>query len=680
VIPLDRRALLFAFNCYLAAMLALSVGFLFNMPNPWWASLTVYLTSQPQNGAIGAVWGRALYRLTGTVVGMIAALAIVPLLSNTPEILIVVIALWAALCVYCGLLDRSPRAYAFLLSGFTFALVGFPAVNDPGILWDSAVLRTEQIGIGVLCAAVVHSLLAPRTVQQMVQGKLTASIADVRRWIHGALDPAASSAEEAPRRKMAVDLTDLNLLARNLSFESAVDRVSRRKLRALEAELVPLLPLMTAVEDRIHALREIGEVPDSIQRVLRAVSQWTDAGEALDEEARIRMAEMVSRAVAPLQSSSTWPQLLANSLTERLTRLIDSWQRILLLSSNLLGTSEQGQSGAHLVKAGDARRLHLDHGLAAYAGLAVGVAVLAMASFAYFADWAQGAAAVGVTAAGSSVFAFADNPSPFLKTFLKYGLLAIPTAAFYVFAVFPFIDGIWSLALVMFPLLMLNGYFLALPKYWLNALSFALVLQTQLALQPNAQADFITFTNVGLATLCAVLMSLLVTQLIRVISPEVVARRILRAGWRELSGLAIGATRPSQYQWVSRMIDRLALLNPRLAPVAPNQNLRGADALVDLRVGINVGTLRSAADELRPPAAQSINATLQDVGLYFKMMAESGQAPPAASLLKKIDDLLASLLSEVGSETGHEAALAAAGLRRGLFPGASAFQATQVSP
>src|SRR5271155_1702832 len=164
--PFNRRDMIFAINCYLASILALFLAFGMNLPNPWWALLTVYATSQP---LAGAIFAKALYRVVGTVVGMSASLLIIPNLANAPELMFLVLAAWIALCLYGSLLDRTPRAYMFMLAGYTVALVGLPLATDPIGIFDIAVARSEQIVIGVLCAALVHGVIFPQSVAAMLQ-------------------------------------------------------------------------------------------------------------------------------------------------------------------------------------------------------------------------------------------------------------------------------------------------------------------------------------------------------------------------------------------------------------------------------------------------------------------------------------------------------------------------------
>ena len=90
--------------------------------------------------------------------------AIVPNLVDAPELTTLAIMLWVALCVFVSLLDRTPRSYMFVLSGYTAALIGFPSVLAPDTVFDTAVSRVEEITLGVVCAAIVHSLIFPKSV------------------------------------------------------------------------------------------------------------------------------------------------------------------------------------------------------------------------------------------------------------------------------------------------------------------------------------------------------------------------------------------------------------------------------------------------------------------------------------------------------------------------------------
>src|SRR5215467_9391622 len=174
------RPIIFSINCYIATILALFIAFSLDLKTPAWAMLTVYLTSQPLSGALRA---KAVYRVIGTFIGGAAMVAIVPNLVDAPELTTLAIILWVAFCVFVSLLDRTPRSYMFVLSGYTAALIGFPSVLAPGTVFDTAVSRIEEITVGVVCAAVVHSLIFPKSALSAFEQKLRSAIADARLWI-----------------------------------------------------------------------------------------------------------------------------------------------------------------------------------------------------------------------------------------------------------------------------------------------------------------------------------------------------------------------------------------------------------------------------------------------------------------------------------------------------------------
>ena len=96
---------IFSINSLIAATLALYIAFSIGLPRPYWAMLTVYITVQPLSGALRS---KAVYRVIGTFMGGVAAVALVPNLVNSPIVLSVALALWVGLCLYISLLDRTP--------------------------------------------------------------------------------------------------------------------------------------------------------------------------------------------------------------------------------------------------------------------------------------------------------------------------------------------------------------------------------------------------------------------------------------------------------------------------------------------------------------------------------------------------------------------------------------------
>ena len=217
------RPIIFSVNCYIATILTMFVAFSLDLKSPGWAMTTVYLTSQPLSGAMRA---KAVYRAIGTFVGGAAMVAIVPNLVDAPELTTLAIILWVALCVFVSLLDRTPRSYMFVLSGYTAALIGFPSVLAPDTVFDTAVSRVEEITLGVVCAAIVHSLIFPKSVFSAFEQKLRGSIADTRRWLADGLTQQAGPEAEMERRRIAADISELYVLGTSLRFDTSARRSS----------------------------------------------------------------------------------------------------------------------------------------------------------------------------------------------------------------------------------------------------------------------------------------------------------------------------------------------------------------------------------------------------------------------------------------------------------------------
>ena len=463
---LNARGIIYAFNCTLAALLALSVAFSAGLPNPWWAALTVFITSQPSAGASGAVFSRALYRMGGTALGMGASLLILPALVDAPELMIAAIAGWLALCVYIALLDRSPRTYLFLLAGYTLALVGLPLVGDPSQLFDNVVLRVEEIVIGALSATVVHNLVFPRTLKSQMDAKLNAILKDARAWMLAALAPEpAPAAEQAARKRMAADLGELHQLALGQRFDAGAGNADARVVSALEERLVSLLPLWNGVEQRLDAIAKQDAMPQALSLHVAQVRAWIEQAWAGDRQ-RVEQLLAAGRQALPAPGTvPQWTEMLAASLVQRLAELVRAWDEALHLLEFV--RDPRRAHDAHLQEMIDAqrkRRLHLDRGLAAYAGLAAGVAVLLAGGLVISIGWQQGAAAVGIAATGSAVFAFADDARPMQKLFVAATLSAAPVAALYLFAILPAVDGFGTLALALLPLYFGTALYLGSPQ------------------------------------------------------------------------------------------------------------------------------------------------------------------------------------------------------------------------
>ncbi len=671
------REIIFSVNCFIAVMLSLFIAFRLELKNPWWAMITVYLTSQTLSGAMRA---KAVYRIIGTLISGVVMLIIVPNLVDAPELTAAAIILWVAFCLYVSLLDRTPRSYMFALAGYTAALVGFPTVLDPGGIWDTAIGRMEEIVLGTVSAALVHSVVFPRSVTSALFAKQASMLANARRWIVEGLRRDPTPEIEQEQRLIASDVTDLAILATNLPFDTASQRPNGKLVRAFDESVVAFLPLLSVIEDRLAFLRRSG-LSRQIENLIAAVADWCRRTDGSQSEEAERLKRQCAAAMPDTHLQASWTDLMTVSLLARLQELIDSWHSCVALAALMRDPRSMRSSSVRATIAGLGRkRLHIDHGIAALSALTAAFAISTCCAFWIATAWPQGAVATGFVAVICSLFAALDDPTPTMSTLAAGIVASIPIAALYQFAILPAIDGYTALVVCLAPPLLLFGALMAIPRYAALGLAPILGFTVLLAFQPQYTADMASFLNTAIAVVIGSLSGIVTTRLIRVMGAQASARRLLRSGWRDLADLADRTLIATRNEWASQMLDRVGLLLPRMSQAGNDPELACGDALRDLRTGVVVIELQQTVAQLEGRGDQSLTAVLPGVAGHFRAVARGRRQPPGAGLLASIDALIGDMLAVSSRALRHTGLAAAIGLRRNLYPDAPPYAAKTEKP
>ena len=669
---LDRRALLFALNTYLAAMLALFVAFSLDLPRPFWAMITAFITSQ---NSAGAVRSKAVFRITGTLVGSLVALLLVPALDDAPLLLTVALALWISFCLGVSLLDRTPRSYGFMLAGYTAALVGLPSVLAPGQIFATAVARAEEISLGALAATLVHGVVFPVPLLPKFRADLARMLAEAEAW---AADALARRDLGVPRlaidrRRFAADTTELFLQSTHLPYDASASPESRSLLIAIQDRLVQLLPLISAVEDRLLAMdRYQAALPERVEILRQRLWNWLRHEEASRVETARLIQEIRSEARELAEGGERgWLAMLFTNLYRRLIEVVENIAACrALLAALAPGAGRLPAELRALLNASHRRDLHADPLIALRSAVAVFFTVIVSTSLWILTGWADGGICTSLAAVFACMFAAQDDPRPALRSMMLYTLLSVPVTAFCSFAILPSIDGFPLLALALAPCLIAIGYFMGRPATNLRAMGFMLGFMGGLAVQSAYNADFSSFINANVAQLVGAFIALVVVAVTRVIGLASAARRLVRLTARDLAQMAAGKSLPSQAAWASRMIDREGLLQQRLARIDPPRALARVDLLTDLRTGVNLLALSRARRSL--PEERAIENLQRALQAFFRTRARRLSAQPEPELLAALDLALQRFRDEPNSPDHRDGVAALVGLRRNLFPRAAA--------
>jgi uncharacterized membrane protein YccC len=675
------RRFIFALANTGAVLVALSIAFARDLERPYWAMFTVFIIAKP---ALGAVRSKAAYRLAGTLIGASMAVFLIPPLVQSPVLLSVVLSLWVGACLFLSLLDRTPRSYVLLLGGYTAAIIGFSVVSQAESVFDTAVSRAEEISLGILCGSIAHSIIFPRNVLRDIMNRIDVALEGCGRWISEFLSaslqaktPDVSSAS----RQLTTIVTALHLQYTHVAFESSDTPRSGRVMRLLQQRVTLLLPAATELTSAVRALHAQGVLQQSIVGFLETTSKWAACFMEPQASMPTDLHDELQSALDRNSDQATWQAQLEKAALFRLLQLIDLLVETRMLVSALHRPDTAPPQLEDRTRWPDPGKQALtsDPALALLSAAAATVSILIACVIWIAAAWPEGGVAAQFAAIGCSLFATLDRPAKPISSAIVGILLALPLAALYVFAIIPRIDGFPSLALVLFPVLMLLSLMQASERLEGAGLVLAIAFSGGLALQSTYRADFAAFINSNSAEVAGLLIAAIINVIFRTIDPVWNAYRIARAARRSVRHL-ITSPRPIPFAgWTLRMFDRMGLIASRVAivppggPVAPD-----IDALRDLRVGLNLAILREGIRD--GASAIHLSRLLTAVDAFYAgpydetpgaqrvIYVSSGRRPVSARILSEpIDDALRSLTLEPSVQRSAKLVAAMISLRLDLL-------------
>jgi uncharacterized membrane protein YccC len=625
---------------------------------------TVFIVANPLTGAVRS---KTVFRLLGTVTGAAMALLLIPPLVDAPVLLSLALSLWIGLCLYISLQDRRPHSYAFVLAGYTAAIVGFSVVNTPNAIFDTAVARVEEISVGLVCGAVAHSVIFPQNVLEGLSERIDRALRRSGIWITEAL-AATQSSDLQGQQQLSKLVSDLQILYEHVSFETSDVPRNASVVQALQDQLALMLPRVSSVQAALAALSATGPITRSTLQAIEAVSQWARATPgahgALPSDTETEVRGALARLTAESEDGTEWSSLLKRTIVTQLGELLTELSDAVWLADALKNPYATSTPGPRL-EPPSRRTLSGDRGLALRSAFAATAGTLMACALWIEGSWPEGAVAAQFAAIGCTLFATVDNPPKVLFVGIVGVLLALPVAALYEFAIFPRIDGFASLALVLTPMLLLFSWMQSSERLAIMGFLLAISFAGGLALQESYRPDFASFINTNTAEIAGLTIAAVVTLIFTTIDPVWNAARISRAGWHQVARLAERPTSDIR-PWTLRMFDRLGLVLQRLL-AAKRKDLVGSriDGLRDLRVGINLATLQRSSEALPAAVRQSMNPVLNAVADAYLGLAR-GKPLVGGDSARAIDQGLAVLGAQAPTRTVEDAVTALVGLRLDL--------------
>ncbi|MEH8994050.1 FUSC family protein [Klebsiella quasipneumoniae subsp. quasipneumoniae] len=597
----DGQAVIYAAKSFAAAMLAYYLALSIGLQRPSWAIITVYIVSQT---SAGASLSRSVYRLVGTVVGAAVTVVIVPTFVNQPILCSVMLALWIAGSLCLSLLERTPRGYAFLLAGYTASLIGFPAVSAPGTIFDLAVTRVEEIAIGILCAGLIHRFVLPVRIAGRFNSTLAQTLATARQRI---ADTLAGKPVAAETLRLALSLQFLQGINHHLPWDDGLSVPHRQARKAIHDRLARLLIVNGELYDR---LQRSGPPPDDLQALLAEAEAWLTGPQAARSAPSAD--GLLSRCERLIVRYATDAQTMDEALRLSLARHLAEAIRLLQESERLAKAVYRRRSPALPPDAGAAKGyvFHRDPLSALRTSFGAFVIILSGCLIWIGSAWPDGGTAVSILGVCCSLFASFDAPAAHLVKYLIGCVWGVLFSLLYSFVLLPQVNEFALLAAVLAPVYLLAGSLQARPATTFMAMGITLTLPILCELGASYRGDFATAINTALALFIAVGYAAFGMRLLQTVQAETAIRRLLTLCQRDIRRAARGRLAHNAHRWTNLMIDRTALLLPRLPQSGPAAGQLLDTMLRDIRTGLAVIHLRRRYQQADSASADAVQALL----------------------------------------------------------------------
>ncbi|MGE4480585.1 FUSC family protein [Acidocella sp.] len=647
--------LLFALKTFTGAMLAFYISCWLGLDNPYWSMATAFIVANPYAGAMRS---KAIYRFFGTLIGGTMAVILVPMLVDAPVLLCIAMALWVGFCLYIALLDRSPRAYAFMLSGYTAALIGFPSVTDPAHVFETALTRCEEITLGIVCTTMIGTLIMPRSMGPVLARRITSWVKPGVDWASAVLagDGESQLARDA-RRRLAFEATDTAMMVSQLAYDISHMQSAARQVTRLRMYVISLMPVLSSIGQRVAELKQLGALTPPVQSVLAKTDQWIKSGETEGADALLHEIQKLDN------EPPDWPGLLRASLALRLEELVRISHQSRQLRRHVTDGAPPPKNPALETEYIAITQQNRDHKFALYSAFSAMLSILLVCAIWIETAWTYGAGAAIMVGIACSFFAAQDDPAPAIAQMLRNSSIVIIGIFIYSFAILTKVVSFEELYLVLLPCGLIIGVLISRPATFGSGMALGAIGATQFALGNGYNTNLIKFANSSFSLLIGIGSALLITRIIRSVGAAWSAERLMRANWREVAAAAEARTAPDRAMLTGIMMDRLGLIMPRLAAVAMGADSAAAGALRDLRVGLNIIGLHREQWRLPPRAQAAATRVFDNLATYYR---GDPRQPPAPELALALDDCMVALIDDA---LAYRAALMIlSGLRSAMFP------------
>lgn len=520
--------LVFAVRTATASLVALYLALFLQMEAPRWAAMTVFVVAQGDRGAaLSKSWGR----VAGTLLGATAATVLMALFAQAPELYLLTLSLWLALCTGVATVLPGSRSYGAVLAGYTAVIVGMSASGEPGQVFEIAVARSTEVVLGIVVAAVFAALFSPRSplprVQQRLETYLRQGNALCARLLRG--EPTADEVHRFFVTALQFNEMVLNAAAASRDVARGLPRIRRISYLVL-SQLVAAQACRDALE---------GRCATGLQGVI-VLLERRSRGEVVDD----REWQAIRRELAVTGGS------LASSLVLERGRTILGYLQAVRWEHDAFVRGEAASGGRNIAR-------HRDVMLATRNAVRALMAFAGAALFWLHSGWGEGATLVTLVGVVCSLYSTRPDPVAGGIGFLKGAACALLAVTVYDCVLMPHVSSFAGLVLVVAPLLLLGALGMRRPGTAAIGAAGSIFFLDLLAPLNGSFAEPVRTFNGGIALLLGIAIGVVV---FTVLLPADFSARLRRLRATVLGDLGRLARHPERFDrrvWFERMADRL---------------------------------------------------------------------------------------------------------------------------
>ena len=618
----SRLDLIFACKTFVAGMLALFISFELDLINPMWSIGTVMIIANPYSGMVSS---KCVYRLIGTVAGAVIALLLTPHFINTPWLFTVILSLWVGFALYVSLLDRTPRSYVFMLAGYSTAMIVYNAITyiDTYNIFDIAVARVLEISVGVVSSAVVSATFFPVHVGAMIKQRVNKTLNDLEATFEKLI-----AVQETPENYTQVlsvitrDASDIHALAVHLAYEKGELKGMTKPLQEMLHQVSLVVANLVALSQRVKQLEHLHLV--NLVSHLDMLRQHTLT--FLKQEKSLVPADLQT---LPIAFEEDFAELISKATSEQKVVLAALKMDVRHFIANILAVKllwqqiQQGNKEIPIEITAITTKypsLHRDHGIAIRGGISAVLITFIVTAAWILSGWKAGFMMAQMGAITACILTALDNPVPVLRIFIWGSIVSAGLVFLYAFGIFPHVTHFWQLALVLFPVFLVAVTMMA--NQMLMPVGMVLGINTMMGLNLHNKysMDAVSYLDSSFAMVLGVLVSLIVIDLVRAVSPDTSATRILTLHYQAMRQ-ALSLSYGSDFKIHLRsMLDRVGVLNTKMVQ-NPEIKTSIQNALIESSSIIDLVRLQEISQKLPQLVSlkNEVNVLQQQLTEYFQM-------------------------------------------------------------